>query len=46
MGEVKDPYKGLKKLKKKLKRQEPELFEKGEVGILTGSGKKPKKKRK
>ncbi len=46
MGEVKDPYKGLKKLKKKLRGQEPDIFEK-DVDILTGSGlKKPKKKKK
>jgi len=41
MGEVADPYKGLKKLKKRLKANEPELFEKDEVGVLTASG--PKK---
>ena len=45
MGEVKDPYRGLKKLKKKLSKREPEMFEKGEVGILTGSGKKKRKKK-
>jgi hypothetical protein len=46
MGEIEDPYKKLKKFKKKLKEQEPDIFEK-EVGILTGSGpKKPKKKKK
>ena len=46
MGKIKDPYKGLKKLKKKLREQEPDIFEK-DVNILTGSGpKKPKKKKK
>ncbi len=47
MGEIADPYKGLNKLKKRLKGKHPDTFEKGEVGILTGSGpKKPKKKKK
>lgn len=46
MGEIEDPYKKLKKYKKKLKEQEPEIFGK-DVDILTGSGpKKPKKKKK
>ncbi|MBD3390255.1 hypothetical protein GF415_04885 [Candidatus Micrarchaeota archaeon] len=43
MGEKKDPYKELKKYKKKLKEEEPDIFDK-EVGILTGSKKKKKKK--
>ena len=47
MGEIADPYKGLNKLKKRLKGKEPDMFDKKEVGILTGSGpKKPKKKKK
>lgn len=45
MGEVADPYSALKKLKKKLKRKEPDIFEK-DVGILTGSPKTPKRRKK
>ena len=45
MGEISDPYKGLNKLKKRLEGKDPDIFDKKEVGILTGSGqKKPKKK--
>jgi len=45
MGEVQDPYKKLKKYKKKLKEQEPDIFEK-DVNVLTGSGPKKRKKKK
>ncbi len=47
MGEISDPYKGLNKLKKRLKGKKPDMFDKKEIGILTGSRlKKPKKKKK
>jgi hypothetical protein len=45
MGEIPDLAKKMKKLREKLRKEEPEVFEKGEVGILEGSGKKRKKKR-
>ena len=39
MAQVKDVYKELGKLKKRLKREEPEIFER-ETGILTAGMKK------
>ncbi len=44
MGEIPDYRKKLKKVKQKLGELEPELFDKGEIGILEGS--KPPAKRK
>jgi hypothetical protein len=44
MGEISDPYKGMKKLKKKLGEAEPEIFEKGEIGIMEGSASRRKRK--
>jgi hypothetical protein len=43
MGEIPDYRKKMKKARKRLGELEPELFEKGEIGILEGS-KSPKKK--
>jgi hypothetical protein len=39
LAQVKDVYKELAKLKKRLKREEPEIFER-ETGILTAGTKK------
>ncbi len=46
MVELKDPYEALKKLKKRLKKNESDLFDKGEIGILTASKRKKKVKKK
>ena len=39
MGEIKDPYEAIRKLKKRFREQEGDIFEK-EVGVLTASGPK------
>ncbi|MBN2122364.1 hypothetical protein JW721_04925 [Candidatus Micrarchaeota archaeon] len=44
MGEIPDYRRKMKKAKERLRGLEPELFEKGEIGILEGS--KAHKKRK